>query len=203
MAFEKEIQRHGFLFLSGEVGVMPALHRHREVEVNLLVSGEMVYLFGGTRVLVPAGQIAVFWAMIPHQVVWRAERTCFHCVHLPLARFLQWQLPRELTGRLLHGEIVREQDKRRESQDRSLFEQWRSDLEEAAPDVSHVVLLELEARLRRLAWSRRAMPKRNGAARRRRTVAAGWSAWNGWRILPPPPGCTQSMRPCCFKSAAE
>lgn len=152
MNFQEEMRRRGFLFLSGKPGVMPALHRHREVEVNLVVSGELMYLFGGTRVAVPAGQVAVFWAMIPHQVVWRAEGTRFYCVHLPLARFLQWQLPRELTSRLLHGEIVREQDETREARDRSLFEQWRADLEESSPDVNHVVLLELEARLRRLAW---------------------------------------------------
>jgi AraC-like DNA-binding protein len=152
MNFQEEIRRRGFLFLSGEPGVMPALHRHREVEVNLVVSGELMYLFGGSRVVVPAGQVAVFWAMIPHQVVGCAEGTRFYCVHLPLARFLQWQLPRELTSRLLHGEMVREQDETREARDRSLFEQWRADLEESSPDVNHVVLLELEARLRRLAW---------------------------------------------------
>ena len=151
--FQEEIRRRGFLFLSGEPGVMPALHRHREVEVNLVVSGELTYLFGGSRVVVPAGQVAVFWAMIPHQVVRCAEGTRFYCVHLPLARFLQWQVPRELTSRLLHGEMVREMDGSRVGSDRALFEQWRMDLEELSPDANYVVLLELEARLRRLAWS--------------------------------------------------
>lgn len=165
MIFQEEMRRRGFLFLSGEPGIMPALHRHREFEVNLVVSGELVYLFGGARVVVPAGQIAVFWAMIPHQVVWRAEGTRYYCVHLPLARFLQWQVPRGLTSRLLHGEMVREQDGTRADTDRALFEQWRADLAEVSPDVNHVVLLELEARLRRLA--------RSAAIDRRGEVAGG------------------------------
>ncbi len=153
MIFQEEMRQRGFLFLSGELSVMPALHWHREVEINLVVNGELEYLFGGARVVVPVGRIVVFWAMIPHQVVWCAEGTRYYCVHLPLARFLQWQVPHNVTNRLLHGEMVREQDGMRADTDRALFEQWRADLAEVSPDVNHVVLLELEARLRRLARS--------------------------------------------------
>lgn len=110
----------------------------------------MTYLFGGTSGA--SGQVAIFWAMIPHQAVQIAERIRCSCIHLPLARFLQWGLPNAFTRRL-HGEMVRERDASGSTRDRSLFEQWRLNLEPSTADVNHVMLLELEARTRRLAWS--------------------------------------------------
>lgn len=147
------MRRRGFLFLSGEAGVMPALHRHREVEVGLIACGELVFLFGGERVTLSAGRMAVFWATIPHGVVRTAPGTHFFCIHLPLARFLRWQISSEMTNRLLHGEMLHEQDPARFEPDLALFDQWRRDLKRDTADVNEVVLLELEARLRRLAWS--------------------------------------------------
>lgn len=156
--FREEMLKRGFLFLGGAPRVMSALHQHREVEVNFVAEGELSYLFGGAIVALAAGELAVFWAMIPHQTVRVAEGTKSYCVHLPLARFLQWRVPHEFTSRLLHGEIVRERDAQAAARDRSLFEQWRTDLSSAAADVNHVVLLELEARVRRLARSVTAAP---------------------------------------------
>ncbi len=150
--YEEEMNRQGFVFLSGQPGVMAELHRHREVEVNLVVEGEMEYLFGGRRVAIPEGQLAVFWATIPHGVVRTAAATRAHCIHLPLVRFLQWQVSSDLVHRLLNGEIVREPDAASFPRDRALFEQWRQDVRGAFPDACRVVLLELEARLRRLGW---------------------------------------------------
>lgn len=156
--FEAQMLQRGFVFLSGEVGVMPELHQHREVEVNLFSGGEVTYLFGGTLVTLPATQMAVFWAMIPHQLVKAEPKSRYYCVHLPLARFLQWQMPSEFTSRLLHGEIIGEHDAAYSARDLSLFAQWHCDLESSAADVNHVLLLELEARIRRLAWSVAALP---------------------------------------------
>ena len=132
---------------------MPELHQHREVEVNLVVEGELTYLFGGSLATLPAGQVAVFWAMIPHQTVHIVEGTCSFRIHIPLARFLQWDLPSEFTSCLLHGEIVREPDASWAAHDNWLFEQWRVDLDVPSTDVNQIVLLELEARIRRLARS--------------------------------------------------
>ncbi len=143
----------GFEFLSGEPGLMPASHRHKEVEVNLVTGGEMTYLLGGSRCLLPPGRLAVFWAMIPHRVIRRATGTQFFCIHLPLAWFLQWRLPEAFTHRLLHGEMLREGDPAWAARDQTAFEQWRQDLQEPTPETQKVLLLEIEARLRRLARS--------------------------------------------------
>ncbi len=136
-------------FLSGEPGVMPAFHRHKEVELNWVASGEMTYLFGGARRVLEPGRLAAFWAAIPHRVTHLAPGTQFYCVHLPLSLFLRWRLPGGLTERLLGGEMVREPEGA--DSDKLLFEQWQHDMRDPAPDMRHAVHLELEARLCRLA----------------------------------------------------
>ena len=136
-------------FLSGEPGVMPAFHRHKEVELNWVASGEMTYLFGGARAVLGPGRLAAFWAAIPHRVTKLAPGTQFYCVHLPLPLVLRWRLPGGLTERLLGGELVREPEEA--DGDRRLFERWRQDMVDPVPEARHVVHLELEARLCRLA----------------------------------------------------
>jgi AraC-like DNA-binding protein len=56
-----------------------------------------------------------------------------------------------MTSRLLHGEMVREADPGKAPRDHALFEQWRVDLESPCPETNGILLLEIQARLRRLA----------------------------------------------------
>ena len=151
--YEQEMLQRGFVFLSGATGVMGELHQHREVEVNLVVEGELTYLFGGSLETLPAGQVAIFWAMIPHQAVHIVPGTRSFRIHLPLARFFQWDLPSKFISGLLHGKIMREPDASWATRDDQIFEQWRVDLEVPSTDANQIVLLELEARIRRLARS--------------------------------------------------
>ncbi len=164
-------------FLSGEPGVMPAFHRHKEVELNWVASGEMTYLFGGARIVLGPGRLAAFWAAIPHRVIHLAPGTQFYCVHLPLSLFLRWRLPGGLTERLLGGEMVREPEAA--DRDRLQFEQWQRDMKDPAPEVRHAVHLELEARLcrlaRRLAPAGAALPPAvDGHALSKVEEMAGW-----------------------------
>jgi len=140
----------GFTFISGTPGLMDTFHRHREVEINLVVAGEMTYLFGATRTTLTAGQLSVFWATIPHRLIRIDPDTRFFCVHLPLARFLQWQLPDSFTSRLLHGEMIRDTDTERAERDIALFDQWRMDVATQSSEAYRIVYLEVEARIRRL-----------------------------------------------------
>ena len=147
---KEALESMGFTLISGRPGLMDTFHRHREVEFNLVVAGEMTYLFGGTRLTLSAGQLAVFWATIPHRLIRIDDDTQFFCVHVPLARFLQWQLPDSFTSRLLHGDMIRDMDTGRADRDIALFEQWRHDVKAHSPEAYKIVLLEIEARIRRL-----------------------------------------------------
>jgi AraC-like DNA-binding protein len=132
---------------------MPRCDRHNEVELNLLEHGRLVYLMGGRRIEVDAGRLTVFWAGVPHQVIEFEGLTDYYVLTIPLAWFLQWRLPDHFTKPILHGATIVEPDAGRLASDRTRFEAWIEDVRISSEEHCHASLLEIEARLRRLAQS--------------------------------------------------
>ncbi len=77
--------------------------RHNEIELNYLESGSLTYLLGGRKVTIEAGRLSVFWAAIPHQIIHVGGRSSYFVGTLPLAWFLQWDLPDRLVQPILHA----------------------------------------------------------------------------------------------------
>lgn len=146
-----DVQAFGLANETHQPSRMARAHRHNEVEMNFVVSGAMSYLFGGSRVEVQAGETALFWAAIPHQLVDVAEGTIYHWLTIPFPTFLRWQLPDSLTQQVICGQFViaPAAPELRTTQD--LFQQWNTDLRENLPEQQRIVLLEVEAFLRRQA----------------------------------------------------
>jgi AraC family transcriptional regulator, melibiose operon regulatory protein len=134
--------------------------RHNEVEINLLRSGSVTYLLGGRKVCVSAQRLSAFWAAVPHQIISFEDTTEYFVVTLPLAWFLQCKLPDKLVQPLLHGEVIGETSGEQGRVDLELFGRWERDFRRSAEEVRRAVLLELEARLIRLAIS--SAPERDG-----------------------------------------
>ncbi len=132
-------------------GLMQRPHRHNEVEINFLEAGSLTYLFGGTRTGVSAGQLALFWATIPHQIVQVEESTILHWLTIPFATFLRWQLPDLLTQRVIRGNFALGTSQTAGQAHQQLFRQWYDDLQHSTPELLKIVALEVEACLRRLA----------------------------------------------------
>jgi AraC-like DNA-binding protein len=130
---------------------MPRPDRHNEVELNLLDGGSLTYLMWGERVSVHGGRLAAFWAAIPHQIMDFGEVDSYYVVTVPLAWVLNWNLPASLVRRLLHGEMVQEKEPARAQTDHALLSQWSDDLKHGHADRQEILLLELKARLLRLA----------------------------------------------------
>lgn len=130
---------------------MPRPDRHNEVELNLLDGGFLTYLIWGERVSLRGGRLAAFWAAIPHQIVEFGDVNAYHVVTVPLVWVLNWNLPGGLVQRLLQGDVIQESRDVRASSDAALLDQWIGDLEQGRVDHQEVMLLELEARLARLA----------------------------------------------------
>lgn len=143
----------GFAGWHGEPPVMDRFHRHNEVELNFVEEGAITYVSGARQATVSAGRLAVFWAAVPHRIARREEPTTFYWLTLPLAWFLQWSLPEPLVHSVLHGEVVISPEDGPAEYDRTLFQRWHADLEAGSEERRKVLLLELEARLRRLAVS--------------------------------------------------
>ena len=160
---------YGFSCVRWIPTAMPRCDRHNEIELNLLEDGRLTYLMGGSRVVVPSGRLTVFWGGIPHQIL------DFECLHpyfvatIPLAWFLQWRLPDHFTQPILHGRTVVEPDEGLLCADRARFESWSQDAQAGSEECRQVSLLEIEARLRRLALS---VPADESARPRRKSQTA-------------------------------
>jgi len=137
---------------------------HNEIELNMLQSGWVTYLLGGHKVRIEAGQLSAFWAAIPHQIIDYGKDTKYFVATIPLSWFLQCRLPERMTQPLMRGDLLCAADPGRAEFDAALFGQWETDLENGREEAKDIVMLEMEARLRRLAGnlpSSTAQKKRN------------------------------------------
>ena len=144
-------QQPGLASHFGPPNLMKWPHCHDDVELNFVEAGSLIYLFGEKKVRVETGQLALFWATMPHQLIEFPEETRMYWLHLPLASFLRWRLPGSLTDAILNGQLLVDRDSAHLPHDRILFNQWNDDLQSGYLVQSGIVLLEIEARLRRLA----------------------------------------------------
>lgn len=146
--------------MRGGGGGMDLPHTHPDVEINFLFDGGRVgYLHGGATHTIGANHFAVLWAGVPHQTLAPGIVGGGVWITLPLAWFLQWNLPGDLAQRLLSGHIVQGEPAAGE---RAQLERWVDDYDSGSPARRRVLLLELEARLHRLALEQ---PARRGRSR--------------------------------------
>ncbi len=144
---------YGFTCVRWTPAPMRRPDHHNEIELNLLYSGWVTYLLGGQKVRFEVGTLGLFWAAVPHQILDHARNTEYFVATIPLSWFLQCDLPERLTQPLMRGEVLMEPNRQRGSFDTELFAQWQTDLAEGRPETKDIVMLEMEARLRRLARS--------------------------------------------------
>jgi AraC family transcriptional regulator, melibiose operon regulatory protein len=148
---------------TGRPQLMGAAHQHDDLEINLVVEGgTMLYLFGGLPVEVGPGSVAVFWAAVPHQLVANSA-TRVHWVHVPFSMFLGWGLPDRLVSRLLSGRPLVSAPSAALETDPANFAQWAADLTGDHPERHRIAMLEVEARVRRLALAELGEPVRRYA----------------------------------------
>ena len=137
-----------------DVMCMPGPHMHSQVEINLLLQGEMVYWFDGHEIALPAGALAMFWGMSPHQVVRRAQGTRFVCLYVPISILFGVPDLRPLREAVFSGAMAACDNVR--PFEAELFSGWRLELLGGDPAAENIVGQELVARMRRIAregWS--------------------------------------------------
>ena len=127
------------------------LHCHDDIEVSVNEHHPVAALFGGERIILPPGHLVVFWAARPHGPIETTPGGWAHSIHLPLPWVLQWQLPRELVHRLLAGQVVLDPPGECPTIYLDLIKNWVQLIEQGSAEARRIVLLEVEARLRRLA----------------------------------------------------
>ncbi len=143
---------------------------HNEVELNLLRGGWVTYLLGGRKVRIEAGQLTAFWAAIPHQILDHGDEPDYFVATIPFAWFLQCRLPDRMVQPLLQGEVLSDPANDRASLDYRMFSQWVEDLKAPTEDMKRAVMLEMEARLLRMALALPSLQSTPARARRKRPV---------------------------------
>jgi AraC-like DNA-binding protein len=140
----------GFRCWSGVPAVMAIAHRHDDIEVNVVVDGELVYLFGGRTVRIGAGQIGAFWAVMPHQLVHADTGSVSHWLTIPISMFLGWSFPDAARSSLLAVRpLIGPTDA--DEVESAAFARWSGDLASGSHERRGVAALEMQAKLRRLA----------------------------------------------------
>ena len=126
---------------------MQSMHRHDDVEINMVLRGELRYVFAGRPFVVREGQIAVFWAAQPHGLVdSRAGDVCW--VHVPVSTVMGWNLPdRELSALLRPRPLVADSELVRDRM-ATMIPSWLEEYEDT--EGAAVALLEIQALLRRI-----------------------------------------------------
>ncbi len=137
---------------------MGAAHWHEHIEVNLLLSGAMTYLFNGRSEQVEAGQLVLFWAAIPHQTVEVTAESPLICIYLPLADFLALPLPREIKRSVLQGRFF--SVARAVPLDRPMVERWAEEWREGDEVRRRLIADEVRLRVRRMALDGPRPPQR-------------------------------------------
>lgn len=148
--------RPGLWVRRGSPPQMLSMHRHDDVEVNLVLEGQLHYLFGGRPLTIHEGEIAVFWAAQPHGLVdSRAGDMCW--VHVPFSMLLGWGLPEAETAPLLAARPVITHAPELAIHVAGLAERWVDEVGAESPgdarepdDDAQIALLEIQAAVRRI-----------------------------------------------------
>ena len=148
---ELDYLREGFAGHSEAKVPFRRLHFHDDIELGVNEHYPVVAMFGGQRVTLPPNHFVVFWAAQPHGPIETTPGGWAYGIHLPLPWVLQWRLPPLLMRRLLAGEVLIDPPGDRPATDLELMKNWARLLEDDSKELRSVVLLEAEARLRRLA----------------------------------------------------
>ena len=145
-----DFEHSGFSAFSGKPD--PGLaHRHNEVELAVFEHGSIVALYGGRQMRVPPERLVILWGAMPHRALSLEGPTVGHGIRVPLPWVLQWKLPEVIVRRMLNFDVIVAPAREPPGSDLALVKQWVRFMENRQPEGREIVLLEVHARLRRLA----------------------------------------------------
>jgi len=128
--------------------VMRAPHWHAQVEVNYIVRGWAHYRMSGHEIRFNAGDMALFWGGLPHQLYDTSDDLIYAGGHLPLVHFFRLRLPQDVQSKLMQGAtlITRATD----ASDPLNFERWNNYARSGDPMKASMAVDELLLRIERV-----------------------------------------------------
>lgn len=144
----KDAGELGFAVWRGRPSAGHQIHTHHDVEVNFVFDGWVEYVLGGRRIGLEAGQMCLFWASIPHQLVQVPDGTRMGWIILPVQWLWQWGMPGAWVASLLEGRVLA--DAAPEPADADAIASWEAMLDRRDARWRQIAALEVEARFRRM-----------------------------------------------------
>jgi AraC-like DNA-binding protein len=134
------------------------VHQHTEVEFIIYEYGSTTMLFGGRRLKLPPLRLTVFWGAMPHHALKAELNAIAHVLRIPMPLVLQWGLPSWLIQQLVDFQVLVDAPSQTPCSDLDLMKHWRRLIRCQSIEAERIVMLEAEARLRRMALDRHASP---------------------------------------------
>jgi AraC-like DNA-binding protein len=125
--------------------------RHNEIEINYSPESTVTYMIQDKKITIPAKKLAIFWGLVPHQIINFEGTKPYYVCTIPFSEFLEWKLPDSFVDRILKGEVLFETSENSSSFDEFLLNNWFHDLN--TNNSSEVAVLEMRSRLHRMAVS--------------------------------------------------
>lgn len=145
-----EFQHPGFSAFSAKPNTLTG-HRHNELEISVSELGDSISLFGGRTMQVPSNRMLVLWGAMPHQPLQVDTTTMSYGIRVPMHWVLQWRLPDALMRRLLNLDVILDVERLSPCSDLDLVKHWVGLMQTGRQGDREIVLLEIHARLLRLA----------------------------------------------------
>jgi len=79
-----DFEPYGLSVTRWQPTLMNRTDRHNEIELNFVLTEPVTFQIGGRRIIVPPGQLMVFRAAIPHQLVDPACKDIYYVATIPL-----------------------------------------------------------------------------------------------------------------------
>lgn len=123
-------------------------HWHAQVEVNFIMRGWVHYRMATHDLRLVAGDMALFWGGLPHQLDDGSDDRIYAGAHLPLVDFFRLRVPDEVQRRLMAGAtlLIRATD----ASDIANFPRWNRYIRSGDPLRARHAVNELLLRLDRV-----------------------------------------------------
>lgn len=124
--------------------------RHNEIEINYVLNGSLTYFLKDKKVKIEANQIAIFWALFPHQIIGFEGDCSYYTVTIPFKRFMHFEWPSYFVNSIVAGHVFLHPGIS-ETIETNNFERWYSDLQKKENEPEKFALLEIYAKIYRIA----------------------------------------------------
>ena len=122
----EELKSYGLSCELWQPNLMRRADRHNEIEINYLPEGSITYIIHDQKIIIEKGDILMFWALLPHQIVAYADLSPYYVVTIPFAIFSEWNMPQVFSESLFKGDVRRFKANKDMNLENARFQEWLS-----------------------------------------------------------------------------